>query len=173
LGPEGRLAWCDVSEEWTAIPPEYWHREGVADRVELRLGPAIDTLRFLPVEEQSDLAFVDADNTGYVARRSWPGCAKPPACRQQPQGGRILKADADDDSTVAICSFNDHDAGDPRMRVLLLPHRRWGELHPENLKVRFKVRDALTDVYSRLVDSHPQHLTQTAPQSVRAGRRQA
>ncbi len=125
MGPEGRLLCCDVSEEWTAIAREYWERAGVADRIELRLGPAIDTLRSLPVEEEFDLAFVDADKTGYVAyyeeivprlRRGGLLLAD-----NTLQGGRVLDADADDESTVAIRSFNDRVAGDRRMRVVLLP----------------------------------------------------
>ena len=48
LGPEGRLLCCDVSEEWTAIGREAWERAGVADRIDLRIGPGIDTLRALP-----------------------------------------------------------------------------------------------------------------------------
>jgi caffeoyl-CoA O-methyltransferase len=125
MGPEGRLLCCDVSEEWTAIAQEYWERAGVADRIELRLGPAIDTLQSLPVEEQFDLAFVDADKTGYVAyyeeivprlRRGGLLLAD-----NTLQGGRVLDAHADDESTVAIRSFNDRVAGDRRMRVVLLP----------------------------------------------------
>jgi caffeoyl-CoA O-methyltransferase len=125
MGPEGRLLCCDVSEEWTAIAREYWERAGVSDRIELRLGPAIDTLRALPLEEQFDLAFVDADKTGYVAyyeevvprlRRGGLLLAD-----NTLQGGRVLDADADDSSTVAIRSFNDQVAADPRVRVVLLP----------------------------------------------------
>jgi caffeoyl-CoA O-methyltransferase len=125
MGPEGRLLCCDVSEEWTAIAQEYWERAGVADRIELRLGPAIDTLRSLPLEEEFDLAFVDADKTGYVAyyeeivprlRRGGLLLAD-----NTLQGGRVLDDDADDESTVAIRSFNDLVAGDGRMRVVLLP----------------------------------------------------
>jgi caffeoyl-CoA O-methyltransferase len=125
MGPEGRLLCCDVSEEWTAIAQEYWQRAAVADRIELRLGPAIDTLRSLPVEEQFDLAFVDADKTGYVAyyeeivprlRRGGLLLAD-----NTLQGGRVFDADADDESTVAIRAFNDRVAGDSRMRMVLLP----------------------------------------------------
>jgi caffeoyl-CoA O-methyltransferase len=48
LGPGGHLLCCDVSEEWTAIARDTWERDGIADRVELRIGPAADTLRALP-----------------------------------------------------------------------------------------------------------------------------
>jgi caffeoyl-CoA O-methyltransferase len=125
MGPEGRLLCCDVSEEWTAIARQYWERAGVSDRIELRLGPAIDTLQALPVEEQFDLAFVDADKTGYLAYyeeivpRLRPGGLL--LADNTLQGGRVLDAGADDESTVAIRSFNDRVAADRRMRVVLLP----------------------------------------------------
>ena len=125
MGPEGRLLCCDVSEEWTAVAREYWERAGVSDRIELRLGPAMDTLRALPREEQFDLAFVDADKTGYPAyyqeivprlRRGGLLLAD-----NTLQGGNVLDARAGDASTVAIRTFNDTVAADPRVRAVLLP----------------------------------------------------
>jgi caffeoyl-CoA O-methyltransferase len=125
MGPEGRLLCCDVNEDWTAIARDYWRKAGVADRIELRLGPALDTLRSLPAEEQFDLAFVDADKTGYPSyyeellprlRRGGLMLAD-----NTLQGGRVADAEANDNSTVAIRSFNDQVAADPRVRVVLLP----------------------------------------------------
>jgi caffeoyl-CoA O-methyltransferase len=125
MGPEGRLLCCDVSAEWTAIAQEYWDRAGVSDRIELRLGPAIDTLRALPREEQFDLAFVDADKTGYleyyeeiVPRLRHGGLM---LADNTLQGGRVLDPGADDQSTAAIRAFNDNAVADQRMRVVLLP----------------------------------------------------
>src|SRR5258706_5550691 len=66
LGPNGRLLCCDVSEEWTAIAREAWAKAGVADRIDLRIGPALDTLASLPDDVVFDLAFVDADKTNYT-----------------------------------------------------------------------------------------------------------
>ena len=66
MGPQGRLLCCDVSEEWTAVARAHWAKAGVDDRIELRIGPAIDTVRSLPHEETFDFAFVDADKTGYL-----------------------------------------------------------------------------------------------------------
>jgi caffeoyl-CoA O-methyltransferase len=62
---DGHLLTCDVSEEWTSIARRYWQRAGLEDRIELRIGPAIDTLRALPGEPVLDLAFIDADKVGY------------------------------------------------------------------------------------------------------------
>jgi len=125
MGPEGRLLCCDVSEEWTAVAREFWQRAGVSDRIELRLGPAIDTLRALPPGDQFDLAFIDADKTGYLAYyqeivpRLRPGGLL--LADNTLQDGAVLDAGANDASTVAIRVFNDHVAADRRMRAVLLP----------------------------------------------------
>jgi caffeoyl-CoA O-methyltransferase len=65
LGAGGNLIACDVSEEWTNIARRYWEEAGLSDRIELRLGPAIDTLGDLAGGEPFDFAFIDADKTGY------------------------------------------------------------------------------------------------------------
>lgn len=68
LPPDGTLIACDRSEEWTAIARRYWREAGVADRIELRLGDAVDTLHALLGAGQAgtfDLAFIDADKTSY------------------------------------------------------------------------------------------------------------
>ena len=70
LPPGGRLICCDVSEEWTAIARRYWAEAGVADRIDLRLGPARETLALLLRDGGAgtfDFAFIDADKTGYDA----------------------------------------------------------------------------------------------------------
>jgi caffeoyl-CoA O-methyltransferase len=67
LPADGRLITCDVSEQWTAIARSYWEQAGVSDRIELRLGPALDTLRGLADDERFDFAYIDADKPGYPA----------------------------------------------------------------------------------------------------------
>ena len=67
IGPAGRLICCDVSEEWTSIGREHWELAGVADRIDLRIGPALETLAALPSDLIVDLAFIDADKVGYLA----------------------------------------------------------------------------------------------------------
>ncbi|WP_069462109.1 O-methyltransferase, partial [Actinacidiphila rubida] len=66
LPADGRLIACDVSEEWTALGRTAWAAAGVADRIDLRLAPAIETLRALPEGPWIDLAFLDADKGGYL-----------------------------------------------------------------------------------------------------------
>lgn len=68
LPPDGRLVACDVSEEWTSIGRRFWQEAGVADRIDLRLGPASDTLATLVAGGEAgtyDFAFIDADKEGY------------------------------------------------------------------------------------------------------------
>lgn len=67
LPPEGRIVACDVSAEYTAIAQRYWQQAGVAAKIDLRLGPAADTLAALIAAEPEpfDFAFIDADKSGY------------------------------------------------------------------------------------------------------------
>jgi caffeoyl-CoA O-methyltransferase len=123
MGPEGRMVCCDVSEEFTSIARRYWARAGLADRIELRLGPALDTLRALPTEPHIDLAFIDADKTGYSAY--WAELVP----RMRPGGvilvdnvlwsGRVLNPISEDDK--AIVSFNDEVVADGRVESVMLP----------------------------------------------------
>jgi hypothetical protein len=66
LARRGKLLCCDVSEEWTAIARRYWKSAGLDKHIELRLGPAIETLQALPDRPHIDLAFIDADKTSYL-----------------------------------------------------------------------------------------------------------
>ncbi|WP_225768556.1 O-methyltransferase [Inquilinus sp. Marseille-Q2685] len=70
LPPEARLLCCDVSDEWTSVARRYWQEAGVADRIELRLQPALDTLGELTRADWAgtvDMVFVDADKDNYPA----------------------------------------------------------------------------------------------------------
>ncbi len=125
LGPQGRLLCCDVSEEWTAIARRYWTRAGVAERIELRLAPAADTLRSLPLEPAFDFAFIDADKAGY------PVYYEEILKRLRPSGlitvdnvlwsGDVVRADKKDDDTQAIRRFNDLVAADSRVESVIVP----------------------------------------------------
>ena len=98
---------------------------GVADRIDLRIAPAIETLRALPPEPKIDLAFIDADKTGYM---SYYEEILP---RLSPTGvilvdntlwhGMVLEGSgAEDPDTVALRAFNDHVAADERVEAVLL-----------------------------------------------------
>ena len=70
MGPAGRLVCCDISEHYTAVARRYWAEAGVADRIELKLGPALATLDGMlaaGAAGQYDFAFIDADKTNYDA----------------------------------------------------------------------------------------------------------
>lgn len=69
MPPEGRLIACDVSVEWTSIARQYWERAGVANKIDLRIGPGIDILDALLADGQAgtfDFAFIDADKSNYL-----------------------------------------------------------------------------------------------------------
>ena len=123
--PEGgRLLCCDVSEEWTTVARRHWEAAGVADRIDLVIGPATDTLAGLPAELMVDFAFIDADKGGYldyyealVPRLSPHGLI---AVDNVLWSGRVVDPDAEDADTVAIRAFNDHVAADPRVEAVML-----------------------------------------------------
>jgi caffeoyl-CoA O-methyltransferase len=124
LTPGGTLICCDISEEWTSVARAYWQKAGLADRIELRLGPALDTLRALPGEPALDLAFIDADKPGYIGY--WDELV--PRVR----GGGIILVDntflhgrilgpRPDEDAQAIRDFNDHALADGRVELAMLP----------------------------------------------------
>jgi caffeoyl-CoA O-methyltransferase len=123
LADGGRLTCCDVSDEWTSVARSYWQLAGVADRIDLELRPALETLRALPAVAAYDLTFIDADKAGYVSY--WEEVVP----RTKPGGvilvdntlasGRVIDpavADAD----VPVRAFNEHVRADDRVDLVLL-----------------------------------------------------
>lgn len=125
LTRDGHLLCCDISEEWTSVARKYWERAGLADRIELRLGPALDTLRSLPGGTVFDIAFIDADKTGYLAY--WNEIVP----RIRPGGailvdnvfshGRVIDAGNESELVQAVRDFNDHAAADDRVELVMIP----------------------------------------------------
>ena len=125
LAPGGRLLCCDVSAEWTAVARRYWEKAGVADRIDLRLAPAAETLRALTGEPVLDFGFIDADKTGYpvyyeeVLRRLRPGGVI--AVDNVLWSGEVVRARNRDADTRAIRRFNDLVAADERVDSVMTP----------------------------------------------------
>ena len=125
LGPTGRLLCCDISEEWTAIAREHWKLAGIADRIDLRIAPALDTIASLSRDTQFDLAFIDADKANYANYFE----ALLPHIRS---GGvilvdntlwsrQVLDPTAEEHDTVALQAFNKMVAADARVRCVIIP----------------------------------------------------
>jgi caffeoyl-CoA O-methyltransferase len=125
MGPQGRLICCDINEDWTAIAREHWQLAGLSDRIELRIGPALDTIAALPDGLRFDLAFIDADKPNYS---NYFHALLP---RMQPTGlilvdntlwsGDVLDESATDELTVALQQFNDMVVADERVMCVVLP----------------------------------------------------
>jgi predicted O-methyltransferase YrrM len=128
LPPDGRITCCDLSKEWTDIARQAWTDAGVADRIELRLGPAIETLEELIAAGETgsyDLAFIDADKANYagyyeaalkLVRRG--GLI---AIDNVLWSGRVADPSDQDESTVAIRALNEAVAADDRVDVVMTP----------------------------------------------------
>jgi caffeoyl-CoA O-methyltransferase len=122
--PEGgQLIACDISEEWTSVGREAWAKAGVADRIDLRIAPAIDTLRALPGGSWIDLVFLDADKESYVDY--WEELVP----RMNPGGllvvdNTLYHGDVADPAATggaaAVRAFNDHVRADDRVDDVLL-----------------------------------------------------
>ncbi|HET6210766.1 MAG TPA: class I SAM-dependent methyltransferase [Jatrophihabitans sp.] len=125
LPADGQLLCCDVSEEWTRIAVRAWQQAGLADRIELRLAPALETLRGLPPGAELDLVFIDADKPNYGGY--WDELVP----RVRPGGllladnvlwsGEIVEPDEDDRNRTALRQFNDKVAADDRVELVMLP----------------------------------------------------
>jgi caffeoyl-CoA O-methyltransferase len=119
----GMLTCFDVSEEFTSVAQGYWARAGVDDRIDLVIGPAVESLRALPDTADLDLAFVDADKVEYPAY--WNEIVP----RLRPGGvilvdnvlraGRVIQPQTDADR--AVVDFNKMVLTDDRVEAVMLP----------------------------------------------------
>ena len=120
LPPDGSLVTCDVNEETTAVARRYAEEAGVADRIDFRIGPGVETLAAL--EGPFDLAFIDADKGGYV---DYYEAILP---KLSPHGliaadNTLFGLDADGENGRQIARFNEHVLRDDRVEAVLLPFR--------------------------------------------------
>jgi caffeoyl-CoA O-methyltransferase len=124
LPPDGRLLCCDISDEWPKIARRYWEKAGIADRITLKIGPALDTLKALPGSTSFDFAFIDADKSSY--RSYYEEILK----RMRPSGlilfdnvlwsGSVIDPANTSEDTKAIRELNDFLAADQRVEVVML-----------------------------------------------------
>jgi caffeoyl-CoA O-methyltransferase len=127
LPADGHLLACDVSEEWTSIARHYWARADVADKIELKIAPALKTLHALPADPVIDFAFIDADKVGY------PQYYEELVPRMRPGGlivldnvlraGRVLDESSEDQGDVAMRRMNEIVVEDKRVESVMLPLR--------------------------------------------------
>lgn len=125
LPDDGTLLALDISEEWTSVARRYWERAGVSDKIELRIGPALESLRALPEDTRFDLAFLDADKTGYLDY--WEELVP----RIRPGGllladntlshGRVIDPEQTAPHVQGIRDFNDRLVADDRVSQVLPP----------------------------------------------------
>lgn len=123
LPEDGRLITCDINAETTSRAQAAWNQSPHGDKIELRLGPALETLATL--EGDFDMIFIDADKTNYG--HYWEACLP----RLRPGGllvvdnvlwsGRVL--DPQDESDHAIAALNDLASRDARVETVMLPVR--------------------------------------------------
>jgi predicted O-methyltransferase YrrM len=127
LPKDGRLVCCDISEEWTSIARRHWSAAGVAGRIDLRVAPALDTLKDLLARGEAgnfDFAFIDADKSGYDAY--YEACLtllKPGgliALDNMLWSGRVAIPDHHDTDTDAIRALNTKISNDARVESVLL-----------------------------------------------------
>lgn len=128
LPKEGQLIACDISAEWTAKACAYWQEAGVADKIDLRLAPALKTLDALLTEGQAgsfDFAFIDADKNNYIPyyerllQLLRPGGLI--VVDNVLWGGQVANPAEDSDDTLAIRAFNEHVRNDKRVSLSLVP----------------------------------------------------
>ncbi|MFZ5868765.1 MAG: class I SAM-dependent methyltransferase [Thermodesulfobacteriota bacterium] len=128
LPSNGKLIACDMSKQWTDVARRYWKEAGVDEKIDLRLGPALDTLDRLLAEGRAgsfDFAFIDADKENYDAY--YERCLK----LMRPGGliaidntlwdGRVTAPDPRDDETLAIDALNSKLRKDSRIDLSLVP----------------------------------------------------
>jgi predicted O-methyltransferase YrrM len=124
----GRITACDVSEEWTAIARKHWRKAGVADKIDLRLAPALETLDKLIAEGftgRYDFAFIDADKTSYDSYYERTLTLLRPRglimIDNVLWGGAVADPKANDKDTASLKRLNAKIAGDARVAAILLP----------------------------------------------------
>jgi len=128
LPSDGQLVCCDVSEEWTSVGRRHWQAGGVNDRIDLKIGPAVDTLQALREDGEEgtyDFAFIDADKENYlIYYESVLSLLRTGGLLLIDNvlwGGSVASLGKNDDDTNAIRALNRHLHRDDRVTLSMLP----------------------------------------------------
>ena len=128
LPPDGRLIACDINDEYTSVAKRYWDEAGVAEKIDLRLGPALDTLNELIEAGEAgsyDFAFIDADKVEYAEYFE--------QCLHLLRVGGLILVDNvfgfgkvfnesnTDEAVQAVCAFNKKLLNDDRVDISMMP----------------------------------------------------
>lgn len=128
LPDDGYVVACDINEAYTKTAVQFWKEAGVANKIDLRIAPAVETLDALLADGQAgtfDFAFIDADKTSYddyyeqSLKLLRPGGVV--ALDNVLRGGRVVAPDPDDESTQAICRLNEKLHADERIDLSMVP----------------------------------------------------
>ena len=122
--PEGKLLCCDISEEWTSIARRYWAKAGVADRIELRLAPALETLAALPARSHVRLR-LHRRRQGVLPRLLRSAAAahadeRADRLRQRSVDGSGARCRARIRRHARPAALNDHIAADKRVEAVMI-----------------------------------------------------
>tara|TARA_B100001013_G_C24474091_1_gene388598 strand:- start:41 stop:703 length:663 start_codon:yes stop_codon:yes gene_type:complete len=128
LPPDGRLIACDINDEYTSVAKRYWDEAGVAQKIDLRLGPALDTLNELIEAGDAgsyDFAFIDADKVEYA--QYFEQCLH----LLRVGGlilvdnvfgfGKVFNESNTDEAVQAVCAFNKKLLNDDRVDISMMP----------------------------------------------------
>ena len=128
LPEDGKIVACDISEEWTSIGRKKWEQAGISDKIDLRIGPALETLEELLEdghETSFDFAFIDADKANYLDY--YKKCLRLVrkggviAIDNVLWSGAVINSEINDDDTKAIRELNDFLAQDDRVSLSMVP----------------------------------------------------
>ncbi len=124
----GHIVACDINRQWTEIALRYWREAGVADKIDLRIGPATDTLDAMLAGgdgESYDFAFIDADKPGYDGYYERCLALLRPggviAVDNALWGGSVANSAKNSEDTQAIRALNEKISRDPRVEAYLAP----------------------------------------------------
>ena len=178
LPEDGRIVACDLDVDFTDIAERHWRKAGLANKIDLRIAPAVETLSALLADGKAgrfDMAFIDADKPGYDAY--FEHCIE--LIRTNGLilidnvlwGGRVAGNDAEDDNTSALRTLNAKLGTDPRIDHSMLPlgdgltlarkRKDWPRKGNQSTKAKSPVHRRTFNLLTRLLPSYAAHARPT------------